>query len=400
MRKDVLLIAHFTSDFDEKGNNRFNYLASLFIKNGFDVELVTSDFSHSKKTRRNTKPNSTGYRITFISEPGYTENVSLSRFYSHYVFGNNLEKYLDNRHKPDIIYCAVPTLDAATVAAKYSKRSNIKFIIDVQDLWPEAFQMVFHTPLISNMIYYPMKRQANYIYKSADAVVSVSDTYLDRVLRVNTSSKDSKSIYLGTEINLFDKLAEGKLLHEKPKEEIWIAYIGTLGHSYDLSTVLDALSIIKDIGVYNVKFLVMGDGPLRNSFESYAREKQLAVKFTGRLDYGSMVRMLKSCDIAVNPIRARSAGSIINKVADYAAAGLPILNTQNCIEYRNLLDEYQAGLNCKSEDAEDLAAKMNLLIENPVLRKQMGNNSRTLAQEKFDRNITYMEIVNLLDKLN
>ncbi len=36
----------------------------------------------------------------------------------------------------------MPSLDVAKVAAKYAKENNIRFIIDIQDLWPEAFRMV------------------------------------------------------------------------------------------------------------------------------------------------------------------------------------------------------------------------------------------------------------------
>ena len=60
-----------------------------------------------------------------LKEPGYTKNVSFKRFYSHYVMGRNLRKYLSNRKKPDVIYCAVPSLDVAKTAAKYAK--NIIF---------------------------------------------------------------------------------------------------------------------------------------------------------------------------------------------------------------------------------------------------------------------------------
>lgn len=61
-----------------------------------------------------------------------------------------------------------------------------------------------------------------------------------------------------------------------------------------------------------------------------------------------MVGLLCSCDIAVNPIKKGSAGSIINKVGDYAAAGIPVVNTQENLEYKNILEEYNAGINVKT----------------------------------------------------
>lgn len=395
MNKDILLIAHFCSDFDGKGNNRFNYLADLFSKNGFDVELVTSDFSHNKKVKREKEiSEDLSYKVTFIKEPIYKKNVSLKRFYSHYIMAKNLKKYLESRKKPSAIYCSVPSLDIAATAAKYAKANNIKLIIDIQDLWPEAFQMIFNVPFLSDALFCPLKRKADYIYKSADEIIAVSETYKDRALEANTKVKDGKVVFLGTELSKFDKAFLSNKFLGKPANEIWIAYAGTLGHSYDLTSVFDALEILNNKGYNNLKFVVMGDGPLEEKFQSYAKYKRIDTLFTGRLPYQEMVGLLGVCDIAVNPIAPGSAGTIINKVGDYAAAGLPVVNTQECIEYRNLVDNYKMGLNCNNNDAVDLAEKLMILLSDAELRKEMGKNSRKLAEEKFDRDKTYLKIIN------
>jgi len=402
MIKDILIIAHFTQIPGEGGNDRFNYIAEKINKDKANVEIVTSNFSHDTKSRRNNineEINSVNYKLTLLYEPGYYKNVSLKRLYSHFIMGRNLKKYLKYRKKPDVIYCAVPSLDVAKVAAKYAEENDIPFIIDIQDLWPEAFKMVFNVPIISDIIFYPINKNAEYIYSTADAIVAVSNTYLNRALKVNRKCSSGYSVFLGTDLNYFDKLANENKYLKKPKDEIWIVYIGTLGHSYDLISVIDALKILKDKGISNVKFIIMGDGPLKSKFQSYAKQKDINAEFLGRLDYEIMVGILKACDIAVNPISHGAAQSIINKHADYAAAGLPIINTQECKEYRDLLTEYNAGFNCKNGDAEDISDKMITLCFDSELRKNMGKNSRKLAEEKFDRQNTYLAIVNLLNNI-
>lgn len=399
--KDILLITHFVQVPGETGNGRFNYIAEKVNKGNLSVEIVTTSFSHKTKKQRDitdAQMKGINYKLTMLYEPGYKNNVSLKRFYSHYILGKNLKEYLKNRNKPDIVYCSIPSLDVAEAAAKYAKKNNIRFIIDVQDLWPEAFRMVFNIPVISNILFWPMKRQANYIYSNADEIIAVSQTYADRALKVNNKCKEAHSIYLGTELTFFDELVEKNKLIDKPMEEIWLVYIGTLGYSYDITIVIDALKILQDKGIKNIRFIIMGDGPLKSKFKEYAKEKDIYAEFTGRLDYSKMVGILKVCDIAVNPIKSGSAGSIINKVGDYAAAGLPVLNTQECIEYMNLVDRYQIGYNCKNNDPEDLAEKLLKLYENENLRKVMGQENRRLAEEKFDRSQTYQEIIELLRK--
>lgn len=400
--KNILIIANFISIMPwQGGNNRFTYLANLLAERGHKVEVITSSFSHAKKCQKELekdKVEALPYKLTNIYEPGYKKNVSLKRFYSHHILGKNIKKYLENlENKPDIIYCAIPSLSVPKAAAQYAKANNIRFVIDIQDLWPEAFKMVFHIPVISNIIFYPLKKMADSIYKTADDIIAVSETYVNRAVKINDKYKNKLSVFLGTELSNFDRYKnENKV--EFNDDNIRLVYIGTLGHSYDLRCTIDAISILNSKGIKNIKFVVMGDGPLKSEFEDYARGKNVDVEFLGRLEYAKMVGILCSCDIAINPISKGAAQSIINKVGDYAAAGLPVISTQECDEYRNLVEKYKIGFNCENNNSNDLAEKINILYNNEKIRKEFGNNNRKLAEEKFDRNKTYNEIVKLMEK--
>lgn len=397
----ILFVTHFNQVPGEKGNSRFIYLANSFVQNNNSVEIITTSFSHRTKCQREVTEDELkklSYKLTMLYEPGYKKNVSLKRFYSHYILGKNLKKYLNRmEEKPDVIYCSVPSLDVAKQAAKYAKKNNIRFIIDVQDIWPEAFKMVFNVPILSNIIYFPMKKQADYIYKSADDIVAVSETYANRAAIVNKKYNKKLSVFLGTDLAYFDKCRDENLV-QYDDNKIRLAYIGTLGHSYDLTNVIDAIAMLKEKGRENIKFVVMGDGPLKEKFENYAREKNIDCEFTGRLEYPKMVGILCSCDIAVNPISKGAAQSIINKVGDYAASGLPVINTQECKEYRDLVENYNMGYNCNNNDAIDLSDKIEELITNTEKMKELGKNNRKLAEEKFDRRTTYQEIIKLVEE--
>ncbi len=397
MKKKILFVAQYTSIPGENDNNRFTYLINKLKENN-DIELITTNFSHSNKQHRDSNkviPDE-GYKVTLIDEPGYKKNVSLRRFYSHHVLAKNLEKYLEKIDKPDVIYCAIPSLDVAFVTSKYAKKNNIRFIIDIQDLWPEAFKMVFNIPIISSIIFFPMERKANEIYKSADDIVAVSNTYADRAGTVNKKYKNKISVFLGTDLDYFDECKEENKI-DKFDDVIRVAYIGTLGHSYDLKCVIDSIKILQQKNIKNILFVVMGKGPLRAEFEEYAKEKGINAEFVGYLNYEEMVGKLCSCDIAVNPITKGAAQSIINKVGDYAAAGLPVVSTQESVEYRKLVEDYQIGFNVECGNSEELANKIEELCKDKDLRERLGKNNRKLAEEKFNRKETYLEIEKLIE---
>lgn len=393
--QDILIIANFCRDFSENDNGRFMYLCKELSKEN-NVEIITSDFIHGKNEHKKPLDIQWPFKITFLHEPGYPKNVCLKRFYSHWVWGNNVKKYLKTRKKPDVIYCAIPSLSAPLVAGKYCKKNGVKFIVDVQDLWPEAFKMVFHVPIVSSIIFAPFNWRANAIYKLADEVVAVSNTYVNRVLSVNKKCKKGHVVFLGTKLETFDKGVKSGPLFKKPNDEIWVGYCGSLTDSYDIPNLILAVKELKDRGIQGVKLIVMGDGIRRQEFEEKAKNERLEVVFTGRLQYDTMCAQIKECDIVVNPIKSGSAASIINKHADYAASGLPVVNSQDSIEYRNLVEDYRMGLNCNNEDAHDIALKLEKLITDENMRVEMGKNARCCAEEKFDRKHSYREILSLI----
>ena len=226
--------------------------------------------------------------------------------------------------------------------------------------------MVFKIPYITDILFKPMEIKADKIYSLADEVIAVSKTYAERAMKVNKKCKDAKVVYLGTEKEIFDSYVKSETSAlEKGADEIWVGYVGSLSASYDIKTVIDALEEIKTDK--NIRFVVMGNGPKKEEFEEYAKEQKVNSIFTGLLPYSQMVATLTQCDIAVNPIKKGSAGSIINKVGDFAMAGLPVINTQECKEYRNLLLEYNAGINCECENSKEVAEAILKLKGNDFL---------------------------------
>ena len=392
---NVVIIANFCDYGNERTNNRFNYIANMLYENGYEVELITSTFSHRQKIQRKAiVGNSTPYKVTLIYEPTYKKNISLKRFGSHNKWGKGVKTYLESIDKPDLVYAAVPSLDGAYYASKYCKKNNIPFIIDVQDLWPEAYKMILKLPIISDLIFSPFTIKANKIYKSADKVVAVSETYANRALSVNKNVSDACVVYLGTDLSGFDKNCSENIV-DAQNDKFKLAYCGTLGASYDLTSVIDAMKILKDKGK-DTQFIVMGSGPLFEKFKKHAANKEVDVVFTGMLPYEKMCGVLASCNVAINSISKGAAQSIINKVGDYAMAGLPIVNTQECVEFRNLLEKYNCGINCDSESTISIANAIETLFDDDKLCNEMGKNARVLAEERFNRKTSYSKILELI----
>lgn len=397
----IIIVSNFSGALEgARAKGRFMYLGEMLCERGHDVELIASDFSHARKkhhTPVSINLNAYKTKITLLHEPGYPDNISVKRLWSHYVWGRNVERYLKGIEKPDMIYCAVPSLTAGVHAAKYCSKNNIKFMIDVQDLWPEAFQMAIKNKLLQK-VFLPIEWYVNKIYGTADAVIAVSETYANRALTVNKKDAKGLSVFLGNDGALFDEARNSQVI-EKSSGILQLCYIGTLGYSYDLKCAIDAVALYnKEKGLPHLQFVVLGSGPLQGEFEKYAKQKQVDALFWGRVPYQEMVARMCVCDIVINPIVKGAPQSITNKVGDYALSGLPVVSTQENEEYRRLVDKYQCGINCECGNAEEVANAIAMLAKDVDLRKTMGENARRLGLERFDRRYTYKAIVELIEK--
>lgn len=392
--KKIVLISNYYHFAQEKSSNRYRELVDLLCnEEDLEVEVITSKFyQRTYKHRENIEELCKGikYKATFIDEPGYSKSICLERLISSYTFGKGVIKYLKSQPKPDLIYQVVPTLDVANFVSNYANKQHIPLVIDVQDLWPEAFKMAINIPVITDIAFMPFMWLVNSIYRRADAICAVSQTYVDRILKVNKKCQSGTPVYIGINLQKFDE--NSKDVVRNTSDRLKLAYCGSLSKSYDIKLVIDALALMENPPL----FLVMGDGNDREEFQAYAKEKNVQAEFTGFIPYDEMCSKLCSCDMTINPIVGTSVASIINKHGDYAASGLPVINTQASDEYCKLVTDYNMGFNSVGKDATDLAEKIRILMDDRALRIEMGKNARRCAEEKFDRRITYKRLVDVI----
>lgn len=402
----VLLINGFIYLPGEGGYKRTLYLFNMMREQGYDITLLTGDFNHYAKETRDVEKFRKEYpdfdRIAIVHMPPYTKNVSIGRWHSGNVWAKNVYNWLNEHYKDyDVVYAHMPDIPTILKIKKICNSNGLKLIIDVRDLWPEVFRVLLKKEWLYRIITYPIKRRANRCYAAADEIMAVSNEYLQRGLSVNTKSKNRTAVYIGATFDRFyagiEKYASSI---EKNNNEVWVTYAGTLGSTYDLYTLLDAAASIKSKGFDNIVFKILGQGPEGDNLKQYACDNKLTnVDFVGFVDYEKMAAYLSKSDMTINSVKRRASQSIINKVADYFAAGVPCLNGSLCQEMRQLIDDYKVGLNFEPESVESLVNAILFIINDKEKAKEFGINAKQLAKEKFDRKETYPYIIGLIDSM-
>lgn len=410
MKKRVAIIACALGLPGERGYSRFAYLSSMLCKYGYSVDLYTSSFNHWDKKQRDSKKikeiqKAVPYKIKLSYEPGYKKNVDIKRIISHNKLSRNIIRNLDENNKKlpyDLLYVIIPDNKLAANVSEYGKKHKIPVIVDIEDLWPEGMEQLLHIPsLVSRVVFAPFRKNARKAYNNADAYVGTSDEFRDEPLKYNAEkSKPRITVYVGCDLEIFDKgIRDFGSKIEKGDDEFWVTYTGTLGSSYDINTLIKAAQVIKNYGNENIKFMILGEGPLKQQFESLAAEKPCNVRFLGYVQYEKMAAYLAKSDVTVNSFVKSAPQSIVNKVGDYLAAGKPMINTLSSPEFKAKVDKDGFGVNVCAEDVDILAEAIIKIYNDSLKAEEYGRMAREIAETQFDRKTSYKKIIELIDEI-
>lgn len=384
-----------------KGATRYTFLAQLLHEHGYEVDFITSRFQHWDKRQRDISfdAGTDAFTVRFIEEPGYPKNMCPQRIWSHHVAAKNLSAYFERHHDYDLVYCQIPPNDATVAAGRAAKRFGIPFVIDVNDLWPEAFRVALDVPVLSDVLFAPFYRQAKQAYALANAVVGTSDDYASRAFKDRAHDIPKVVVYVGNDIDEFDDGArEFAAEVHKPEGELWVAYAGTLSACYDIETLIRAVANVQRTHP-EVKLKLLGDGAERVNLEAAAAQTGCDVEFLGYQPYRKMAAHLCASDILVNSLVGNAAQSIVTKIGDYLAAGKPMVNAATGAEFRNKVEQDGFGVNVQPGDAAALAGALLGLVEDADLRARMGEQARRIAEQQFARRVAYQSTVQLIDEL-
>ena len=104
---------------------------------------------------------------------------------------------------------------------------------------------------------------------------------------------------------------------------------------------------------------------------------------------------MRQSDVGLDTYVKEARQALTNRLFDHMALGLPIINSLKG-ECEDLLEIECIGIQYEAGNAHSLKEAMSQLYFNPQKHELMGNNARTWAEERFDKNKTYPEIEKFL----
>jgi L-malate glycosyltransferase len=129
----------------------------------------------------------------------------------------------------------------------------------------------------------------------------------------------------------------------------------------------------------DTRYVLVGDGEQRASFERQARDLGVMHNFFFLGRRSDIPEILASCDIAVLPSRAEG---LPNAILEYMAAGLPVIASR-VGGNAELVQDGVTGILIPAEDSAALSAALLKLLSEPSLARRLGQAGREFTVQNF-----------------
>ena len=360
---------------------RYWLMSRAFAQAGHRATYWSSDFSHAHKARRRlgdgqrdfaAQAAADGFRLVLVPTRPYPANICLRRVWSHRAFARTWRRMAEaDGERPDVVIASLPPLAACGAALDFCRRTGARFVVDVMDAWPETFYR-----LAPAWLFAPLRAAARRIYRSASAVTAVAARYLD-LARSYGATAPCHLCHHGIE------LAARPPAPASPASPFRLVYLGAMGVSYDLETVIDAVK-----GLADVELELAGSGPREEALRARAADCP-RIRFHGYLSDAGVQALLARACAGVVPLYPASCVGIPYKLADYAAAGLRVVNSLPG-ETAELIARHAAGVLYKAGSVPSFQEAV------AALRRPAPDFAPAAFRDAFDARRLYADYVTFL----
>lgn len=348
-------------------NVRTGKFVNDYIKKGYDVIYVTSDFDHMTKKRYYFNEYKNSKQLHVIS---YKKNLSISRILSHLMFSYKTF-YMLLACKPELVYVEVPNNSLVKSSAKYKKINNAEIIVDVFDMWPESMPVKTKN-MIVNRGFNIWRNFRNKNLKFADQIWIECDYYRELLSaqKINLPMETKYLILENAETSIETKVSE---------DEIDLCYLGSINNIIDISLIEKIVSELAKNK--RTRIHIIGDGERKDEFLEILKQNSIEIIDHGKVyEIDKLQEIFNQCWFGVNVLREGLAIGITMKSISYFRGGLPIINTVQGDTSR-FVEECNIGINVDRHDVKSCVSRILNITKDDLAC--MKNNTRNLFEQKF-----------------
>jgi len=283
--------------------------------------------------------------------------------------------------------------DFLVFAALIPRLSGARIILDIHDILPEFYASKFQ---VSNrsFVFRLLRLAEKWSIAFAHHVIIANHLWWERLVSRSVRREKCTPICNYPDPQYFfarPKIrADGKFV---------MMYPGTLNWHQGLDVAIRAFAKVVDQEP-NAELDIYGEGPTKSMLIGLTKQLGLAGKvvFNDSLPIGDIAAIMRQADLAVVPKRAESFGNeaVSTKILEFMALGVPVLQSRTKVG--TYYDNESRVMFFQSENVDDLARCMLLLIRDQPLRERLASNAAKFVKEDnwAVRKHEYLQLVDSL----
>ncbi len=233
-----------------------------------------------------------------------------------------------------------------------------------------------------NWVYKVLEKRAAPL---ATRIVCVADAMRDQSLAAGIGRPEQYvTVYSGMETSPF---LDPPVSRERVRQDHGLGpehvVVGTIARLFDLKGHEDLLDAAPSLCVRfpNLRFLWVGDGKLRKSFEDRMRTLGLRDRFilTGLVSPSRIPELTAAMDVLAHPSRREG---LARALVQGQLAGRPVVTYDIDGNREGLIDQ-QTGFLVPAFDREGFSRQLAVLLSEASLRERMGTAGREFAMRRF-----------------
>lgn len=252
------------------------------------------------------------------------------------------------------------------------------FIITIQS----ADFTIYHSEVKFNWLIRLQAWSEKQIYKHATVAHAVSNDLSKHF--ANQGRPNSVMIPNGVETKIFQPLSfeEKEKMRQKLgiKTKFLVSCLSRLQEKNGTHDLIAAMKVLRDKRT-DVSCVIIGDGVERVRLEKMVTEFNLrdTVIFVGDIEHAEVSPYIACSDVFVRPSLAEGFGIVY---LEAMACGVPAIGTPvgGIVDF---IEPGKTGLLCKVSDPNDLAAKIEQLLNNPTLTQSIVKESFQMIAERY-----------------
>lgn len=258
--------------------------------------------------------------------------------------------------------------DLVFLIAFWYKIFGVKYVFDHHDINPELYIAKYNK---KGFFYKLLLLAERLTFATANYSIATNESYKEIAIRRGKMNLNKvQVIRSGPKLDRL-KITAGNIKYKKERNYL-VGYVGVIGEQEGLDLLLASVKHII-LKRKDVQFAIVGGGTDLEKIKQLSITMQLTeyVDFYGRVDDNTLVDVLNTADVCVNPDKPTEMNNLstMNKIMEYMALQKPI------VQYdlkEGKFSAQEASLYAKPNDTIDFAEKIIWLLDNEEERKKMG----------------------------